>query len=56
MRKLLFSLSMLISLAGAFSGCRKQSRIPEPAGESVPLILPEINPARSVSIYTPARA
>lgn len=56
MKKLLFSLSMLISLAGAFSGCREQSRIPEPAIESVPLILPEINPARSVFTYAPARA
>ncbi|MGY3088847.1 hypothetical protein ACVWYF_001887 [Hymenobacter sp. UYAg731] len=47
MKKLLFSLLCLASLAGTTSGCREQSRIPEPATDSVPLILPEINPNKS---------
>jgi hypothetical protein len=47
MKKLLFSLLSLTVLAGTASSCREQSRIPEPAKESVPLILPEINATKS---------
>ena len=52
MKSLLFSLLCLVALAGTTSSCREQSRIPEPATESVPLILPEINPSKSFFSYT----
>jgi hypothetical protein len=45
MKKLLLSLLSLALLAGT-SSCREQSKIPEPAVDSVPLILPEINPQK----------
>jgi len=56
MKNLVFSLVSLASFAGALSGCREQSRIPEPAVESLPLILPEINPAKNVFTFASARA
>lgn len=46
MKNLLLGLLPLALLA-AISSCREQSRIPEPAVDSVPLILPEINPQKS---------
>lgn len=54
MKKLLLSLLSLALLAGT-SGCREQSRIPEPAVDSVPLILPEINPQKSYFDVTASR-
>lgn len=55
MKKLLFSLLLLSPLAGALSSCREQSKIPEPSVESIPLILPEINPAKSYFAYAASR-
>ena len=55
MKKLLFSLLSLAVLAGTTSGCREQSRIPEPAVDSVPLILPEVNPQKSFYDFNSSR-
>ncbi|GAB3872785.1 hypothetical protein GCM10028824_23580 [Hymenobacter segetis] len=54
MKKLLFSLLPLALLAGT-SSCRDQARIPEPVVDSVPLILPEINPKKSYFDVTASR-
>ncbi|WP_460608956.1 hypothetical protein [Hymenobacter terrigena] len=55
MKKLLFSLLSLALMAGT-SSCRDQARIPEPAVDSVPLILPEINPEKSYFEFNASRA
>lgn len=43
MKNFLFSLLCLTALVGTASSCREQARIPAPATESVPLILPEVS-------------
>ena len=42
--------------AGLFSGCREQAKIPQPKAESMPLILPAINPEKNFFDFTPSRA
>ena len=56
MKKIFFSLLSLAAFAGMLGSCREQSRIPEPEVESLPLILPDINPAKNVFTFTPSRA
>ena len=56
MKKLIFSLFLLVPLVGSLSSCREQSKIPEPQVDSVPLILPEINPAKSFFSFLPSQA
>lgn len=56
MKKFVFPFLLLGAAAGALSGCREQARIPEPATEDMPLILPDINPAKNVFTFTPSRA
>ena len=55
MKKLIFSLFLLIPFVGSLSSCREQSKIPEPQVDSVPLILPQINPAKSFFGYDSSR-
>ena len=56
MKKLIFSLFLLIPLTGSLSSCREQSKIPEPQVDSVPLILPEINSAKNFFSFLPSQA
>ncbi|GAB3576571.1 hypothetical protein [Hymenobacter daeguensis] len=47
MKKYVASFLMLLSAAVSLSSCRESSKLPEPKNESVPLIIPEINPDKS---------
>ena len=47
MKNYVVSFLLLISATIALSSCRESSKLPEPKNESVPLIIPEINPNKS---------
>lgn len=48
-------LAALLLAAGSLASCRETSRLPEPAYENLPLILPQINPQKSFFNSTIAR-
>ena len=52
MKNYFASFLLLLSAAVGLSSCRESSKLPEPKNESVPLIIPEINPSKS---YFPFR-
>ena len=47
MKNYVVSSLLLMSATIALSSCREASKLPEPKNESIPLIIPEINPAKS---------
>lgn len=55
MKKYFTRLLLLVSAVAALPACRETSKLPEPATESVPLIIPEINPQKSYFDYQLAR-
>ncbi|MBF9142125.1 hypothetical protein [Hymenobacter properus] len=46
---------LLLVAVGSLASCRESSKIPAPAIESVPLIIPVINPQKSYFDYTTSR-
>ncbi|UOQ99205.1 hypothetical protein MUN81_06840 [Hymenobacter sp. 5317J-9] len=55
MKKYFTQLLLLVMAVSALPACREASRIPEPATESIPLVIPEINPQKSYFDYPSAR-
>ncbi|MBF9220001.1 hypothetical protein [Hymenobacter ruricola] len=55
MKKYFTRLLLLVSAVAALPACRETSRIPEPAYESIPQIIPEINPAKSFFNYSKSK-
>ena len=47
MKNYFTSVLLLLSTTLALSSCRESSKLPEPKNESIPLIIPEINPQKS---------
>ncbi len=47
MKKYFANCLLLVLTAAGLSSCRESSKLPEPKNESVPLIIPEINPNKS---------
>lgn len=47
MKNYFTSVLLLLTAAATLSSCRETSKLPEPAYESIPLIIPEINPQKS---------
>jgi hypothetical protein len=55
MKNYLASLLLLLSTGMTLSSCRETSKLPEPKNESVPLIIPEINPQKSFFPFNRSR-
>ncbi|WP_210519587.1 hypothetical protein [Hymenobacter terricola] len=55
MKNYLASLLLLLAVTGSLSSCRDHSVIPEPVNESIPLIIPEINPNKATFSFNDAR-
>ena len=56
MKNFFASCLLLLATAGALSSCRDTSKLPEPANESIPLIIPAVNPQKSFFSFTESRA
>ena len=56
MKKYLTRLALLVSAVATLPACRETSRLPEPAYENVPLIIPEVNPKLDYFDRAAARA
>lgn len=56
MKNIFFGLSLLIVGTGALAGCRETSKLPEPAFESMPLIIPEYSSDIKKTYYDFRRA
>jgi hypothetical protein len=52
MKNYFASFLLLLAATVSLSSCRETSRLPEPKNESVPLIIPEINPAKYYFDFT----
>jgi len=46
---------LLLAAVGSLASCRDTSKLPEPATESIPLVIPEINPQKSFFNYITSR-
>lgn len=56
MKNYFVSFLLLLSAVAGLSSCRESSKLPEPKNESVPLIIPEINPRRASFNFDSSRA
>ena len=55
MKNHLYGLLLLLSATLALPSCRETDRLPEPANESIPLIIPEVNPQKSFFAFEQSR-
>ena len=55
MKNYLTSFVLLMSATISLSSCREESKLPEPKYESIPIVIPEINPQKSFFNITTAR-
>ena len=56
MKNLFIGLSLVLAGAGAFSGCRDKSKLPEPTIENLPLIIPQYSADPTKTYYDFLRA
>ena len=52
MKKYLTSFLLVLAAMSTISSCREKSKLPEPVNESIPLIIPEINPQKAYFDFT----